>query len=108
MGAPWHLTSQGVVLHLHIQPRASRDRVVGLHGEALKIALTAPPVEGAANAALFTFLATLLQVPRTSVSLVSGEKSREKRVLVRTIRPAQIIKQIEGSLQRVDKKKGDG
>src|SRR6266545_4234852 len=54
--APWSVTLQGVLLRVHLQPRAARDRVVGLHGEALKVALTAAPVENAANSALLAFL----------------------------------------------------
>jgi uncharacterized protein len=108
MPHPWHLTSQGVLLRIHLQPRAARDRVVGSHGAALKIALAAPPVEGAANTALLTFLATLLQVPRSAISLQGGEKSREKRVSINTATPERIIQQLEELLIRVDKKKGDG
>jgi uncharacterized protein len=105
--APWSMTPQGVLLRVHLQPRAARDRVVGLHGAALKVALTAPPVENAANSALLTFLATLLAVPRVSVSLVSGAKSREKRVLVTTTNPQHVTQRLENTLSRVDKKKSD-
>jgi uncharacterized protein len=104
---PWSVTPQGVLLRVHLQPRAAHDRVVGLHGEALKIALTAPPVENAANAALLAFLATLFQIPRASVSLMSGAKSREKRVLVSTATPQHLVQRLESTLRRVDKKKGD-
>lgn len=107
MSCPWSETRQGVVLRVHLQPRAARDRLVGRHGEALKVALTAPPVEGAANAALLTFLAALLHVPRSCVALLSGAKSREKRVLVSTAVPVQVIQALERNLARVDKKKGD-
>jgi uncharacterized protein len=105
--APWSVTLQGVLLRVHLQPRAARDRVVGLHGEALKVALTAAPVENAANSALLAFLATLLRVPRASVSLVSGAKSREKRVFVSTVNPQHVTQRLESTLPRVDKKKGD-
>lgn len=70
------------VLILHIQPGAKRSEVVGVHGEALKIRLAAPPVEGKANAALLAFLATLLAVPQRQVQLLSGDTSRSKRVQV--------------------------
>jgi hypothetical protein len=78
-----------------------------LHGAALKIALTAPPVENAANTALLAFLATLCQVARSSVSLLAGEKSREKRILIRTTTPQEVIQRLEHVLTRVDKKKRD-
>jgi len=69
-----------VELLVQVQPRASRSRVVGEHGGYLKVQLAAPPVDGAANAALLELLADLLGVPRRQVSLVSGESSRRKRV----------------------------
>ena len=107
MTRPWHLTPDGIVLHIHLQPRASRNRLLGLHGEALKIALTAPPVEGAANTALLEFLAATLRIPRSTCILSAGEKSRNKRVLVRTSTPGRLIQQLEETLLWVDKKKGD-
>ncbi|BAO28079.1 DUF167 domain-containing protein [Sulfuritalea hydrogenivorans] len=73
---------QGVTLRLHIQPGAKKTEAVGLHGEALKIRLAAPPVDGKANACLIAFLADRLGVARAAVSLVSGESSRAKRVRV--------------------------
>lgn len=72
----------GVVLTLHIQPGAKKTEVVGLHGEALKIRLAAPPVDGKANAALLAFIAARLGVAKSQVELVSGETSRAKRVKV--------------------------
>ena len=72
----------GVLLTLHIQPGAKKTEVVGLHGEALKIRLAAPPVDGKANAALLAFVAKQLGVGKTAVELVSGQSSRAKRVRV--------------------------
>jgi len=78
---PWlQPVEGGVELLVLVQPRASRSRVVGEHGGYLKVQLAAPPVDGAANAALLELLADLLGVPRRQVSLVSGESSRRKRV----------------------------
>ncbi len=107
MSDPWSITPQGVLLRVHLQPRAARDRLVGLHGEASKVALTAPPVENAANSALLSFLATYLHVPRSSVSLVSGAKSREKRVFISTVDPQHVTKQLASILARVDKHRRD-
>jgi uncharacterized protein (TIGR00251 family) len=73
---------EGVTLRLHIQPGAKKTEVVGLHGEALKIRLAAPPVNGKANARLIAFLADRLGVARAAISLLSGESSRAKRVHV--------------------------
>ncbi len=75
-------TDAGVEICLYIQPRASRNRVVGLQGDALEIALTAPPVDGAANKACCAFLAKLCNLPKGRVKLVSGEASRHKRWLL--------------------------
>jgi uncharacterized protein (TIGR00251 family) len=80
---PWDRSpGRPTVLHFHVQPRASRTEVVGWHGDAIKIRVAAPPVDGAANAALLTFLADTLHVPRTSVNLVSGGTSRRKRIAI--------------------------
>ncbi|APV50862.1 YggU family protein [Betaproteobacteria bacterium GR16-43] len=71
------------MLRLHVQPGAKRTEVSGLHGDALKIRLAAPPVEGKANAALLAYIALRFGVSVRNVTLLSGEKSREKRVEVR-------------------------
>lgn len=75
---------------VRVCPRASRDAFLGEHAGALKIALRAPPVEGAANAALIEFLAKRLGVAKRSVELLRGESSRAKRVEVRGIDAAII------------------
>ncbi len=80
----------GVTLTLYIQPGAKKTEVVGLHGEALKIRLHAPPVEGQANAQLIAFLALHLAVPKRAVTLLSGEASRAKRVRVVGIGAASV------------------
>ena len=79
----WLVASKdGVVLTLHIQPGAKKTEVVGPHGDALKIRLAAPPVDGKANAALLAFLAERLGVAKSRLELVGGETSRAKRVKV--------------------------
>ncbi len=67
-------------LTLHVQPGARKTEVVGLHGDALKIRLAAPPVDGKANAALLEFIACRLQTERAAVSLISGQTARRKVV----------------------------
>ena len=69
-------------LRVHAVPGAKRTEAQGLHGSSLKIKLRAPAAEGAANSALIEFLASELQVPRGRCVLVSGDKAREKRVLI--------------------------
>lgn len=80
----------GVTLRLHIQPGAKKTEVVGLHGGALKIRLAAPPVDGKANACLIGFLAERLGVAKASVSLISGESSRAKRVRIAGVDPSSV------------------
>lgn len=75
--------SGNIVLSLHIQPGAKRTEIAGLHGEALKIRLAAPPVDGKANECLIAFLAEQLAVPRAQVGLIGGAASRRKRLRVK-------------------------
>lgn len=81
----------GVVLTLHIQPGAKKTEVIGPHGDALKIRLAAPPVDGKANAALLAFVAEKLGAGKAAVALVSGETSRAKRVRVAGVTPQQAL-----------------
>jgi uncharacterized protein (TIGR00251 family) len=75
-------SATGVTFAVKVIPRASRNEIAGVEGEALRVRLTAPPVEGAANAALIAFLAEVLDVPKRDVRLVSGQTSRRKVVAV--------------------------
>ena len=72
-----------LILECHLQPKASRDEFAGLHGDRLKIRLTAPPVDGKANAHLLAFLASVFAVSKSQVSLESGQQSRQKRVRIK-------------------------
>lgn len=67
-----------ITLTLHIQPGAKKTEFAGLHGDALKIRLAAPPVDGKANEALIKFVAEVLGLPKSAVSLKSGQTSRRK------------------------------
>jgi len=73
----------GASFELRVQPRAARAAVLGVHAGALKLSLTAAPVDGAANDALLRLLADLLDVPRADLSLLRGERNRQKAVHVR-------------------------
>ncbi len=70
----------GVRVAVHVQPRAARTEIAGVHGTALKVRLNAPPVDGAANDALVRFLAEQFGVPRRAVRVVAGHASRNKVV----------------------------
>lgn len=78
-----------ISLSVHVQPRASRTRIAGLHGDALKLCITTPPVDGKANAAVIDFLAKLFKIPKTAVTLASGEASRDKRIILAGVSAAQ-------------------
>jgi uncharacterized protein (TIGR00251 family) len=71
-----------VTFTVRVVPRASRNEIVGIHGDALKIRLTAPPVEGRANEALISFLAKRLGVRKRQVEIVAGATSRRKMIRV--------------------------
>jgi len=73
-------TPEGVRFEVHVSPRARRERVGGLHGAALRVAVTAPPVEGEANRACIEALARALSLRRREVRILSGEHGRDKRV----------------------------
>ena len=76
------ITDASFSLTLHVQPGARKTEIAGEHGEALKIRLAAPPVEGKANAALLAWLAACFSVAKRDVALMSGEKNRHKIVAV--------------------------
>ena len=79
---PLHVSPGGVSFAVKVQPRARKNAVTGELGDALKLALTAPPIEGRANAACIEFFANLLDVPRSSVTIASGTKNRRKVIRV--------------------------
>ncbi|HAA03808.1 MAG TPA: YggU family protein [Syntrophobacteraceae bacterium] len=74
--------AEGVVVRVRVQPRSSRNELAGVQQGALKLRLTAPPVEGAANEECLRFLAKLLEVPQTRLRMIKGHKSRQKVVLI--------------------------
>ena len=79
---PLHESDAGVSFAVKVHPRAKRNAITGEVGDALKVALTAPPVDGRANQACIEFFAKLLKVPRSSVSIASGQSSQNKVIRV--------------------------
>jgi uncharacterized protein (TIGR00251 family) len=75
-------TAASATFAIRVHPRARKNAITGVAGDALKLALTAPPVEGKANQACIEFLAEFLNVPRASVTIVAGQSSRNKVVRV--------------------------
>ncbi len=98
MAPPSWLTvkNQDVIIDIHAQPGAKRSAVVGEHGGRLKIAIASPPIDGKANSALITFLAKTLGVSKSSVSILSGETSRQKRLIVHQISDQVCMEKILG------------
>ncbi|MBO8129360.1 MAG: YggU family protein [Peptococcaceae bacterium] len=88
----WYIkgTEDGTVLKVRLQPRASKNEITGLYGDALKVRVTSPPVDGKANKALCSFLAKLLKVAAGQIVITAGVTGREKTVLIRGISPAEI------------------
>ncbi len=80
----------GVVIPVRVAPRASRSAILGVHDGALKVALTAPPVDGAANAGLRKLLAKALHVPKSAVTIIRGDKARDKLIHVTGVDPAAV------------------
>jgi len=79
---PIHETSAGASFAVKVHPRAKKNAITGELGDALKVALTAPPLDGRANQACIEFFANLLKVPRASVTIASGQSSRRKVIRV--------------------------
>jgi uncharacterized protein (TIGR00251 family) len=92
------VSEDGIVLNLHVQPRASKNEICGIQDNEIKIRLTSPPVDGAANKLCREFLADLLHVPKSSVEIISGEASRHKRVRITGNDPDRLRRIIDSSI----------
>jgi uncharacterized protein (TIGR00251 family) len=88
-------TSAGASFAVKVHPRAKKNAIIGEIGDALKLSLTAPPVESKANQACIEFFANLLKVPRSSVTIASGESSRRKVVRVAGLSAEEVRKRLE-------------
>ncbi len=84
----------GATFAVRVQPRGSRSAITGTLGEALKISVAAPPLDGRANVALVEFFAEILSVPRSSVQLVAGEQSRNKIVRIAGLSGADVQRRL--------------
>ena len=95
---PIHDTPAGATFQVKVHPRARKNAITGVLGDALKLALTAPPVEGRANEACIDFLAKSLNVPRSSVTIAAGESSRQKLIRVAGVQAAQVEEKLRAIL----------
>jgi uncharacterized protein (TIGR00251 family) len=75
-------TATGVTIRIHLQPRASKTELCGIHDNELKVRVTSPPVDDAANKLCIEFFAKMFSLPKSAVSIISGHKSRHKRVQI--------------------------
>ncbi len=92
-------TASGATFSVKVHPRAKKDAIAGTVGDALKVSLTAPPVEGKANEACIRFFAEFLRVPRASVTIAAGETSRNKVVRVHGLTAAQVEERLQAAVK---------
>jgi uncharacterized protein len=95
---PVHDTPKGATFQVKVHPRAKKNAITGELGDALKLALTTPPIEGRANAACIAYFAELLNVPRSSVTIAAGETSRQKLIRVAGMSAAQLEEKLRSAL----------
>lgn len=86
--------AEGATLAVRAQPGAKKDAILGRHGDALKVAVTAPAEDGRANAALVEYLKSWLGVKRSQVELLSGQKNRQKVFLIRGMTPKELAERV--------------
>ncbi len=96
---PLNESAKGLTFAVKVHPRARKNEITGTVGDALKLALTAPPVEGKANQAVIEFFADFLDSPRSSVTIASGETSRNKVVRVTGIGAQQVRERLAATLK---------
>lgn len=92
---PFHETSAGVTFSVKVHPRAKKNAITGELGDALKLALTAPAVEGRANEACIEFFANLLNLPRSSITIASGDTSRRKVIRVAGLAAGELQRRLQ-------------
>ena len=91
-----HETAGGVTFAIKVHPRAKKNAITGELGDALKVSLTTPPIEGRANEACIEFFAKLLKVPRSSVTIASGQTSRNKVIRIAGVAAEYIRDRLKG------------
>ena len=97
---PLKESANGVSFAVKVHPRAHKDAITGTIGDALKLALTAPPVDGKANQAVIEFFADLFAISRSSVTIASGETSRTKVIRVSGISAEQVRQKLQSALKK--------
>jgi uncharacterized protein (TIGR00251 family) len=88
-------TAEGIAVRLHVQPRARHSEIVGIHNGALKLKVTAPPVDDAANRAIIEHFSSLLGISKSSLQITSGLKSRDKTLQIKGISAQTFLARID-------------
>ncbi|MDX1775389.1 MAG: DUF167 family protein [Desulfobulbales bacterium] len=94
------LPDNRLALSIYVQPRASRNRVAGMHGSSVKLSITAAPVDNKANEAVIRFIADLFKVPKSSVSIKSGRQGRHKNVILDNLALGEAKKILAAALSK--------
>ena len=92
MAEHYHWQGDDLILRCQIQPKAANDEITGVHGDRLKVRITAPPVDGKANEHIIKWFSKLFKVPKTNVDIVQGELGRQKTIRIKS--PASLPVQI--------------
>jgi len=93
--------SEGLLISINVQPRSSKTEIIGMHENSLKIKLTSPPVEGAANSLLIRFIAKELGISKSRIDLKSGEKSRKKKLIIKGCSKEEVIQKLTANIEGV-------
>jgi uncharacterized protein (TIGR00251 family) len=93
-------SKDGVILSVHVQPKAHRTECAGLYGDAVKIRIAAPPIDGAANDELIRFLADRCAIPRAGISIQAGTTGRHKRVSVKGVTAEWVLARLMPALRK--------
>ena len=96
MSAHYAWQGEDLILYCHLQPKAASDAIVGIHGDRLKVRITAPPIDGKANEYLIKWLGKLFNVPKSDIEILQGELGRQKTLRIK--QPKQIP--VEADIQR--------
>jgi len=89
---PTNESAGAITFAVKVHPRAKRNAITGVVGDALKLALTAPPVDGRANDACIDYFAELLNIPRSAITIISGQNSRNKVIRIAGLQAEELLK----------------
>ena len=93
--------SEGLLISINVQPRSSKTEIIGIHQNSLKIKLTSPPIEGAANSLLIKFISKELGIAKSNIVLKSGEKSRKKKLTVKGCSKEEAIQKLAANIEGI-------